>query len=52
MSQEDVTHYLRRATEERERALSAGDPRVAKSYNDLAEKYDAVAAAYMKLDRS
>jgi hypothetical protein len=51
MSQEDIARYQRRAAEERALASSAVDPRVAKSHRDLADKYDAVAAAYSNLGR-
>jgi hypothetical protein len=51
VSQEDIARYQGRAAEERERALSARDPRVARTHADLAEKYDAVAEAYLKLQR-
>jgi hypothetical protein len=51
MSQADVDHFRRRALEERAHAASAGDAHVAKAHAELAEKYDAVAAAYAELTK-
>lgn len=51
MSQENIARYRRRAAEERERAQTARDDLIAQTHRDLAEKYDAVADAYLKLIR-
>ena len=49
MSQEDIARFQRRAAEERAHSLRAGDARVAQAHTELADKYEAVAAAYVKL---
>jgi hypothetical protein len=49
MSRENIQQFHRRAAEERALGASAADPRAAKRHQDLAEKYDAVAAAYREV---
>jgi hypothetical protein len=51
MSQDDIARFQRRAAEERERASSASDARIADVHKELADKYEAVAAAYANLGK-
>jgi hypothetical protein len=51
MGNHDIERFQLRAAQEREHASSAADVRVARAHSELAEKYEAVAAAYSKLSR-
>jgi hypothetical protein len=51
MGNHDIERFEQRAAQEREHASSAADVRVARAHSELAEKYEAVAAAYSKLSR-
>lgn len=47
MRRGNIDWFRRRALEERELAAMARQPRVARAHTELAEKYEAVADAYL-----
>ena len=49
MSHEDIKKFLRRANEERQLAAATRNRRAAEEHRDLADKYEAVAKAYLRL---
>jgi hypothetical protein len=51
MAEVDVARYHRRTAEERALAATAPSPQLAQAHFDLAEKYEAVAAAYSNIGR-
>ena len=51
MSAEEIERLRRRAGEERARAASFDDPELHNVHVELADKYDAVADAYLRLSR-
>jgi hypothetical protein len=51
MIQGVVLRFQQRAADERERAVSAEDQRLSLLHTDKADKYEAVAAAYLRLVR-